>query len=328
MIGASLYRSVVAVRNYCFDHEILRARRLSWPVISVGNISVGGSGKTPFVIMLGELLKQRGIEVDVLSRGYRRTTTGVLRVYPDGTPEQFGDEPLLIARKLGCPVFVGEDRFNAGLEAEETTGAAQPNRVHLLDDGFQHRQLHRDLDIVLLNQEDLSDKLLPAGRLREPLSALQRADVVVADQDFPQDQLPGGEFQVWRIERNIVVPKLDRPVIAFCGIARPQGFFSALRKHGLDVREEIVFRDHHRYTSDDVARLIAAQARHAGSQLITTEKDAVNLGAHAAGLNSVVVPLETRLTQADEAVALMLATISEQRKARKSSCVSGDVRAM
>src|SRR5690349_18775610 len=291
MIGASMSRSVVAVRNYFFGHEILRARRLSWSVISVGNISVGGSGETPFVIMLGELLRQLGIEADVLSRGYRRATTGVLRVDPDGSPEQFGDEPLLIAHKLGCPVFVGEDRFDAGLEAEETVGGAQENRVHLLDDGFQHRQLHRDFEIVLLNQEDLSDKLLPAGRLREPLSALGRADVVVVDQDFPEDQLPRGKFRVWRIARGVMVPELNHPVIAFCGIARPQRFFSALRKHGMDVREEIVFRDHHRYTSDDVARLAAAQARHPGSQLMTTEKDAVNLGPHTTELKRIVVPL-------------------------------------
>jgi tetraacyldisaccharide 4'-kinase len=319
MIGASLYRSVVAVRNYCFDHEILRARRLSWPVISVGNISVGGSGKTPFVIMLSELLKERGIEVDVLSRGYRRATTGVLRVDPNGTPEQFGDEPLLIARKLGSPVFVGEDRFDAGLEAEESLGGTQANRVHLLDDAFQHRQLHRDCDIVLLNQEDLSDKLLPAGRLREPHSALHRADVLVVDQDFPEDQLPRGEFQVWRIERNVVLPKLDRPVIAFCGIARPQRFFSALREHGLDVREEIVFRDHHRYTPDDNARLIAAQARHPGSRFITTEKDAVNLGTRAAELNSLVVPIETRLIQADTAIFFMLSKLSERGEGANTS---------
>jgi tetraacyldisaccharide 4'-kinase len=313
MIGASLYRSVTALRNYCFDHEILRARRLSWPVISVGNISVGGSGKTPFVIMLGELLRQCGMEVDVLSRGYRRATTGVLRVDAAGNPEQFGDEPLLIAHKLGCPVFVGEDRFDAGLEAEETVGGAQENRVHLLDDGFQHRQLHRDFDIVLLNQEDLSDKLLPVGRLREPLSALNRADVVVVNQDFPEDQLPRGEFQVWRIERNVVIPELKQPVIAFCGIARPQRFFSALRKGGMDVREEIVLRDHHRYTSDDVARLAAAQARHPGSRLITTEKDAVNIGAHAAKLKPMVVPLESSLLNATEAVDFMLAKIAERR---------------
>ena len=318
MIGASLYRSVTALRNYCFDHEILRARRLSWPVISVGNISVGGSGKTPFVIMLGELLRQRGIEVDVLSRGYRRTTTGVLRVDPDGTPEQFGDEPLLIARKLGCPVFVGEDRFDAGLEAEQTIEGAQASRAHLLDDGFQHRQLNRDFDIVLLNQEDVSDKLLPGGRLREPLSALRRADVVVVDQDFPEDQLPQGEFQVWRIEQNVVVPELKQSAIAFCGIARPQRFFSALRNSGLDLREEIVFRDHHRYTSDDIAQLTAAQARHPGSQLITTEKDAVNLGAHATGLSFSVVPLETRLKRAETAIASMLAKISERRNGHKT----------
>lgn len=314
MIGASLYRSVVTLRNYCFDHEILRARRLSWPVISVGNISVGGSGKTPFVLMLGELLKRRGIEVDVLSRGYRRATTGVLRVNPDGTPEQFGDEPLLIARKLGCPVFVGEDRFDAGLEAEETIGGTQANRVHLLDDGFQHRQLHRDFDIVLLNQEDLSDRLLPAGRLREPLSALERADVVVINEDFPEDQLPGSEFKVWRIERNVVVPEWSLPVIAFCGIARPQRFFSALRKHGIDVREEIVFRDHHRYTPDDIARLTAAKARHLGSELMTTEKDAVNLGSYTTKLKPMVVPLESRLLNADEALDFMLGKISELRK--------------
>jgi len=314
MIGASMYRSVVAVRNYCFDHEILRARRLSWSVISVGNISVGGSGKTPFVIMLGELLRQRGIEADVLSRGYRRATTGVLRVDPDGSPEQFGDEPMLIARKLGCPVFVGEDRFDAGLEAEQTIGGEQADRVHLLDDGFQHRQLHRDFEIVLLNQEDLSDRLLPAGRLREPLSALRRADVVVVDQDFPTDQLPRGDFQVWRIERDVVIPELNQPVIAFCGIARPQRFFSALRKHGLDVREEIVFRDHHRYTSDDVARLTAAKARHPGSQFMTTEKDVVNFGSCTTELKPIAVPLESRLLNADEALDSMLAQISERRK--------------
>ncbi len=314
MIGDSLYRSVVALRNYCFDHEILRARRLSWPVISIGNISVGGAGKTPFVIMLGELLAHHGVEVDVLSRGYRRATTGVLHVDPAGAPEQFGDEPLLIARKLGCPVFVGEDRFDAGLEAEETIKDPQANRVHLLDDGFQHRQLHRDFDIVLLNHEDLSDKLLPAGRLREPRSALRRADVIVVNQDFPEDQLPGNELQVWRVERSVVVPELKQTVIAFCGIARPQRFFSALREHGLDVRDEILFRDHHRYSADDVARLTAAQAQHPGSQLITTEKDAVNLGPHAAELNFLVVPLRTRLIDGEECLDLMLRKISERRR--------------
>jgi tetraacyldisaccharide 4'-kinase len=240
----------------------------------------------------------------------------VLRVDPSGTPEQFGDEPLLIARKLGSSVFVGEDRFDAGLEAEETIGGFQANRIHLLDDGFQHRQLHREFDIVLLNQEDLSGKLLPGGRLREPLSALQRADVVVVNQDFPEDQLPRSEFQVWRIERNVVIPELKRPVIAFCGIARPQRFFSDLRKHGADVRDELVFRDHHRYMSGDVARLTAAQARHPGSQLVTTEKDAVNLGAHAAELNCVVVPFKTTLIGAEEAVDYTLRKISERKKTR------------
>lgn len=313
MIGAWLYRSVVELRNYCFDHEILRSRRLSWPVISVGNISVGGSGKTPFVIMLGELLAQRGIQVDVLSRGYRRSTTGTLHVSADGSADEFGDEPLLVARKLRCPVFVGEDRFDAGLAAEETIPPSESMKVHLLDDGFQHRQLDRDFDIVLVNEEDLSDKLLPAGRLREPLASLRRASVVVVGEGFAEDRLPRGNFQLWRNQRTVLVPQLKQSVVAFCGIARPQSFFSAVRAHGLDLREEICFRDHHRYTLGDVKRLAAAQAKHPGSELITTEKDVVNLGTHAARLKPVIVPLETRLAKAEEAVDFMLAKISERR---------------
>ena len=113
-----LYKSVVGLRNAMFDRQLLRARKLAWPVVSVGNISVGGSGKTPFVIMLGQLLAEKGIWIDVLSRGYRRSTQGVLTVNAQGTPDEFGDEPLLIARKLRCPVIVGEDRFEAGLQVE------------------------------------------------------------------------------------------------------------------------------------------------------------------------------------------------------------------
>src|SRR5581483_9016986 len=163
-------------------------------------------------------------------------------------------------------------------------------------------------------QEDLSDRLLPAGRLREPLSARAGPEAFAVIQDFPTDQLPRGDFQVWRIERDVVIPELNQPVIAFCGIARPQRFFSALRKHGLDVREEIVFRDHHRYTSDDVARLTAAKARHPGSQFMTTEKDVVNFGSCTTELKPIAVPLESRLLNADEALDSMLAQISERRK--------------
>src|SRR5271169_3980550 len=142
-----LYGAATALRNRLFDQGLLTARRLAQPVVSVGNLSVGGSGKTPFVIALGELLKARGIRFDVLSRGYGRKTRGVMVVEPGGNAADFGDEPLLIARRLGVAVVVGESRYAAGRVAEERF---QP-QLHILDDGFQHRSLARDFDIVLMS---------------------------------------------------------------------------------------------------------------------------------------------------------------------------------
>ena len=132
---SSLYGMATATHNHFYDSGTFKSRKLSRPVISVGNISVGGSGKTPFVILLGELLKRRGIAFDVLSRGYGRETHGVLAVDPTGSARDFGDEPLLIARRLGCPVIVGESRYKAGIFAERNYDSA----IHILDDGFQHR---------------------------------------------------------------------------------------------------------------------------------------------------------------------------------------------
>ena len=127
------------------------------------------------MLLLGELLKARGVKFDVLSRGYGRQSRGVAWVDPGGSARDFGDEPLLIARRLGVPVMVGEERYQAGVVAESKFGP----QLHLLDDGFQHRALARDFDIVLVTPEDARDRLLPAGRLREPLSSLARADAVV-----------------------------------------------------------------------------------------------------------------------------------------------------
>lgn len=313
MLLEDLYGAVAGARNFLYDRRILAVRKLSWPVVSVGNLSTGGSGKTPFVIMLGKLLVDRGISIDVLSRGYRRSTRGVLKVNREGTPQQFGDEPLLIARKLGCPVFVGEERYLAGKVAEQT-GSAASRRMHLLDDGFQHRRLHREFDIVLLNREDLDDKLLPAGRLREPLSSVRRADAIVIDEEFPRTDIPQGAFQICRVRRRIDAPPLDCPVVAFCGIARPQRFFLALRNRGIDVREEISFLDHHRYSMRDARLLASKQSQIPGSRLLTTEKDAINLGEHLGSLNPIVVPIKMELVDPDAALYYMLDRIAERSR--------------
>ncbi|MBV9087911.1 MAG: tetraacyldisaccharide 4'-kinase, partial [Acidobacteriaceae bacterium] len=143
---ANLFGAAVRVRNALYDRGTLPVKRLERPVISVGNLSVGGSGKTPFVLLLGAMLGARGITFDVLSRGYGRKTRGVAVVDAGGLPADFGDEPLLMARKLNAPVIIGEDRYAAGREAERRF----QSRLHLVDDGFQHRALARDFDIVLV----------------------------------------------------------------------------------------------------------------------------------------------------------------------------------
>jgi len=222
---------VTGARNRFYDRGLLKSHRLSRPVISVGNISVGGSGKTPFVIMLGELLKQRGIAFDVLSRGYGRETRGTIIVDPKGTARHFGDEPLLIARRLGCPVILGESRYQAGKLAEAQALGTCP-QLHILDDGFQHRSLARDFDIVLLTEQDLRDRLLPIGRLREPLTSLHRAAAIVLTEEIDPAQLPAVK-NIWRIRRSLTIPTAPKTPIAFCGIARPRKFVDQLRAIGI-----------------------------------------------------------------------------------------------
>jgi len=305
-----LFGAAVGARNALYSRGVLPSRRLERPVVSVGNLSVGGSGKTPFVLLLGELLKQRGIAFDVLSRGYGRRTRGVAVVDPGGASRDFGDEPLLIARKLQVPVIVGEERFAAGRVAEECCNS----RLHLLDDGFQHRALARDFDIVLVTPEDAHDRLLPAGRLREPLSALARADAVVLTSGAPADAFPLEGKLVWRAHRTIAPSNLPAHPLAFCAIARPQHFFVQLRNAGVDLAGEASFRDHHEYTEKDIRDLISAATRSEADGFVTTEKDAVNLGGYFSALKPLaVVPVKMELTDAQGALETMVATITQRR---------------
>lgn len=281
-------------------------RRLQWPVISIGNLSTGGSGKTPLAIALAKLLRARGMPVDVLSRGYGRSSSEPARVKPSGTAEEFGDEPLLIARDAGVPVYVAPQRFDAGVLAEsareqnasgqQAVSADRGAYAHILDDGFQHRQLFRDIDILLLNREDWRDSLLPAGNLREALHAAKRADVIaipVEDAAFESElRRSGWTGPTWRLRRRMSVPPVHGLVYAFCGIARPEQFFFGLERTGLAVTACRAFRDHYRYTRKDMDRLIAAARTTGAVALVTTEKDAVRLGALASAFPSEL-PLKT-----------------------------------
>jgi tetraacyldisaccharide 4'-kinase len=307
---SSIYGAVVATRNGLYERHVLTARRLRGPVVSVGNLSLGGSGKTPFVILLGDLLKARGVNFDVLSRGYGRKTRGVLLVDPGGSANQFGDEPLLIARRLEVPVILGEDRYRAGVFAEERFGP----QLHLLDDGFQHRALARDFDIVLITPDDARDHLLPAGRLREPRTSLHRADAVVLTSGAAPEAFPLDGKLVWRVRRGILPGDVPARPVAFCGTARPQNFILQLRKAGIEPAAEAIYRDHHAYTENDIRELLALKVKSEATGFVTTEKDAINLGGYFSALQPVaVVPVKMDLADAANGVDTMLRIINERK---------------
>ncbi len=303
------YGAATALRNTLFDSGVLTSRRLERPVVSVGNLSVGGSGKTPFVIALGELLKARGISFDVLSRGYRRQTRGVFVVEPDGTAADFGDEPLLIARRLGVPVIVGESRFEAGRVAEQKF----QQKLHILDDGFQHRSLARDFDIVLMTERDFDDKLLPSGRLREPLSSLARADAIVLPTSLPVDHPALRQKAILRVQRELILPNLSYAPVAFCAIARPEPFFAQVRATGITPAAEVSFRDHHAYNRKDLEKLLALCRKHSAGGFLTTEKDAVNLGSLRTDLKPIAVAeLTVTIDNSNDVVDAILARIAKR----------------
>jgi tetraacyldisaccharide 4'-kinase len=268
----------VNVKNFLYDSGWLKPRSLQQPVISVGSLSAGGAGKTPAVIMLAKLLEMHGRQVDVLSRGYGRTNQAPAQVRFDyfASAAEFGDEPVEMMR-AGLHVFVAAERYAAGVLAEHADAAS----LHLLDDGFQHRRLRRDLDIVLLTVADVRNRLLPAGNLREPLASLRRADVVVL-RDEEADALRGvvarhGEAEVWVIRRELMfAEEIARP-FCFCGIARPEGFLAMLKDAGHEPVGTLLFADHHAYREADVERIVAAAKAAEADGFYITEKDAVKL---------------------------------------------------
>jgi tetraacyldisaccharide 4'-kinase len=332
---SAIFGSAVALRNALYDRGVFKVRRLLRPVVSIGNLSVGGSGKTPFVIALGQMLKERGIEFDILSRGYGRRTAGVMVVDPAGSAAQFGDEPLLMARRLHVPVIVGADRYQAGLLAEKTFSS----KLHLLDDGFQHRRLHRDFDIVMLPKSDLDAALLPEGRLREPLSSLKRADAVVTsrDEDEVADDHDSGNSlktvervmhaeerptppqlmvlsaEIWHMKRSIYLEETPARPLVFCGIARPGQFFTGLSELGIEAVKTVSFPDHHRYTEADIRRLLALKSSTKSGGFITTEKDLVNLGALAERLQPLQVGhLRILLAYPEGALGTLLSALEKR----------------
>ena len=293
------YGWAVGARSLFYSLGLLKTKTLPCPVISVGNITVGGTGKTPLVMTLARGLMDRGISIAILSRGYKGTKTSE-PVVSDGktlflTPEESGDEPFLMAQACtGVPVLIGKDRFENGRVALRQFGM----KGLLLDDGYQHLPLHRDLDILLIDSTiGFGDQhLLPRGILREPLSHLRRAHLFlltkVEDPEtcrplekkiheiHPRAQVFHSHYQPTSLigpkgEQEALTSLKGRKILALSGIAHPDYFSSLLRKWGTEIVSEAIFPDHHFYVSKDLS-FIKEKSKGA-DWIVTTEKDMLKL---------------------------------------------------
>lgn len=269
---AAPYRLIIALRNWGYDRGILPTITTDALVVSVGNIEVGGTGKTPFTIALSGALKRRGHGVAIVTRGYKGRLKGPVQVSLTHSAAEVGDEPLLMARSTGLPVIKSPDRVAGADYAHRNLGAD----LVVLDDGFQHRRIHRDYNICLVSRDLGKTRLLPCGYLREPVSALARADRVVYTKDAPGTGWRARLVMDGMVDRRgaCVQKPVAGKVLAFCGIARPEPFFEGLRASGADI-DTMTFRDHHAYTRADIERIkTRAQGR---DLIITTEKDLVRI---------------------------------------------------
>ncbi len=313
-----LYGAVQALNDSAYVRGWRRVERLAWPVVSVGNLSVGGAGKTPFVIAVARMLTARGWSVDVLSRGYGRASDAVERVtaQEDDPAQRYGDEPWLIAQQGGLPVFVGNRRSAAGRLAESTlVDAGGADHVHLLDDGMQHRRLARDAEIVLLHRLDFESTLLPAGRLREPLAALWRADFVVLREEDAAlvdraRRWMRSDGRIWTIRRELELPAIPGAAVVFCAIAHPEEFVAGVQAKGVRVAATYTWRDHHRFTDQDLGLLCSAAAKSGATCFLTTAKDAVRLTNAQRGRLEDIAPvlvadLTVRLLDSESALAAL-----------------------
>jgi tetraacyldisaccharide 4'-kinase len=310
-----LYGPVTALNRWLFSVGIRRVRRLPVPVVSVGNVTVGGTGKTPLVIWLAEQLAGSGYRVAVLSRGYGRSGKTTVEVPRASAAKdrmmnwkQYGDEPVMIRNRLPeVPVFLSPDRFDAGMAAMK----ADPPDLFILDDGFQHYGLHRDLDVVLVDAgRGLgSGRLLPGGILREPAMALARAGAVVVTK--MTGEITGLKKELAALTTAPVIgsrlvfqgleaahgpdtsghPGETGPFHALTGIADPDSFLRTAREAGVAISGHTSFPDHHPFAGRELEKVVSRAVDEGAAAVVTTEKDAVRLPAEI-GLTVMVLKVD------------------------------------
>jgi tetraacyldisaccharide 4'-kinase len=317
-----LYGLVVRYKTIFYRSGVFRQKRLNGTVVSVGNITVGGTGKTPMVLWLAAKFLSDGKSVAILSRGYRG----------DGGSS---DEIELMRKRLGNRVRfgIGAKRFEKGKALER----ASPVDVFLLDDGFQHLELARDLDIVMLDGSGKfkDECLLPAGTLREPISACSRADLLIVTRKFERPPIEAHDsyepqifyaqtrllgFREWKedAEEDSAASYLSEigpgPFFSFCGIGNPKGFADDLKRWHVPVVGSREFRDHHKYSAADLAALENAALAAGAAGLITTEKDEQNLRGTFAKLPLYVTVIDFVMSSESELVAAIERILEQRRR--------------
>lgn len=315
---AALFKEAIRLRNSSYNRRIFDATDLGAFTISVGNITTGGTGKTPLVAHIAEILAANGEKVCILTRGYGRRDPKRRVLVSDGQSvlvdaETGGDEPVELAAKLlGRSIVIADaDRVSAGEWARRKFGVT----AFVLDDGFQHRKVRRDLDIVCVDatQPLFDAKLLPAGRLREPVGSLERADAIVitrSDQVNDIEELrsriasvtPKPQVFVSRTEikslrslgASAEYPDNGR-VVAFCALGNPGAFIAQIKAHKLELVGQMAFRDHHKYLQSDVAAIEKLASESGADMLVTTAKDAVKLSELKFETPCFVADIDTKI---------------------------------
>ncbi len=325
-----LYGAVIWMRNFCYTSGIIKQKQLPCQVISVGNIVAGGTGKTPAVIAIAKLLQENSCKVGVLLRGYKGKSNSKITFVSDGekllcTRDECGDEADMIARHLtNIPVAVGKKRYRTGKAVIERFACD----MLILDDGFQHRQLSRDLDILTVDatQPYGTGKMLPIGTLREPKSSIQRADLIL----LTRTEIPNIDIAKIKTELNRIAPNTpilesvheptslyllnqqgenlslhvdylkNKRILAVCGIGNPNAFVSTLRKYNPETVELFAFADHHGYTMSDLQKIEQKMKQHQSEIVVITQKDEQKIASLSPDLPIVVLGIELVITDGVE----------------------------
>lgn len=313
-----LYKIITRFRNYLYDKNIFKSYISKSYVISIGNIIAGGTGKTPLIIYLAELLKNSGVKVGIIAGGYKRKSKGLIVVHDNNkiatTVEKSGDEAYLLAEKLKIPILIHNKKYLALSELDNLFDID----VVLIDDGFQHRKISRNLDIVIINDKTIKEfNLIPKGYLREEKSNLKRADILIyRDLDVELEEFKS--IKSFHIKTDINKAKIDdEKAIILTAIANPSNFVNFLNKYNANIEKVFAFKDHHFFKNTEIDKVIDFISTKQIKIIYTTEKDKIKLNKfnekfESSNIKLICIELEITFNNDFEFKEYILGKINEE----------------